>query len=76
MAAADGEGEPTAARDRSPCLLGHDRRPPHGDGGGVGKDLDPRVRYEAFSSWPPNCLRIAERTFSANSSSPREAKRE
>ena len=29
-----------------------------------------------FSSWPPKPLRMAERTWSAKSSSPREAKRE
>ena len=29
----------------------------------------------AFSSWPPNCLRIAESTLSAKSASPREVKR-
>src|SRR5919108_501070 len=30
----------------------------------------------AFSAWPPNCLRIADRTLSAKSSRPRDAKRE
>ena len=34
------------------------------------------VRQSFFSSWPPNCLRIADSTLSAKSSSPRESKRE
>ena len=35
-----------------------------------------RHRYPAgFSSWPPNSLRMADRTLSAKSASPRELKR-
>jgi Protein of unknown function, DUF488 len=41
---------------------------------GAGDPVTPRVA--GFSSWPPNCLRIAESALSANSSKSREAKRE
>ena len=35
-------------------------------------ELDRHGAQLAFSSWPPNCLRIAERTLSPKSPSPRE----
>ena len=74
-AAADGEGETAARGDRGARLLGDELRAAPRDCVGVGQNLE--LHYEAgFSSCPPNCLRIAESTLSANSSSPRELKRE
>ena len=67
----------SAERERERAALG-DRRP-----GGLGDQLRPaaraalhvvaldRVRQSFFSSWPPNCFRIAESTLSAKSSRPR-----
>src|SRR4029077_18807603 len=74
-AAADGQGEGAALRDRLPSG--------GGDHGGLAwrripfsfDDPEPRRAHDDFSSWPPNCLRIAESTLSAKSSRPREEKR-
>ena len=47
-------------------------------GGGlrVGEDLDLERHQLVFSSWPPNCLRIAESSRFSKSSSPRDENRE
>ena len=62
--------------DCSSSLLCHILGGAFGKRSGVSEDLDPQVDYPAFSSWPPNCLRMAESTLPAKSSRPREAKRE
>ena len=77
VTARDGEGEAAARRDRRCGGRGHHVRPAPRDGRGVREHLDLEGHgYAFFSSWPPNCLRIAERSRFAKSSAPREAKRE
>ena len=75
-AATDGERERPVLGHRRSGVLGHIRRRASCHSGGVGKDLDRELGHDVFSTWPPNCLRIAERSLSANSSWPREENRE
>ncbi len=76
---ADGEREPSAVSDgRAGTARQRTRRRalqqrPHRAGSRSRAALDD---YAFFSSWPPNSFRIADRSLSAKSSSPREAKRE
>ena len=76
-----------AERERERASVGDRRRGGFGDqlGGAGGRrfrvvaDLDREPGTSAqlgFSSWPPNCFRIAESTLFAKSSRSREAKRE
>ena len=64
----------TASRARSAT----NAAPRPGYGIGVGESLEFVVHvppYWAFSAWPPNSLRIAERILSVNSPSPRDSNR-
>ena len=66
--------------DREPPTLGDGRRRRRrddlcaalGDRVGVGENLDLECHSIVFSSWPPNCLRIAESRRLAKSSAPRD----
>ena len=75
-AARDGERESIAGGDRDGRRGGDDLSAALGDRVRVRQDLDLERHQAVFSSWPPNCLRIAERSRFAKSSMLRDAKRE
>src|SRR5680860_234073 len=82
LAAAQREVVLAPRRDRLPAGAGdHLGRVARGRVGvredlGLDRHRVPRPQpYEAFSSWPPNCLRMAESTLSPKSPSSREEKR-
>jgi hypothetical protein len=63
--------------DRLRRNAGNELGTPLGDGLRVGKDLDREPqRYSVFSTWPPNCFRMADRSRFSKSSSPRDENRE
>ena len=75
--AGDGEREEPALRDRGGCGGGEDLRTTLRDCLCVGEHFDfERHGYAFFSSCPPNCLRMADRSRFAKSSMLRDAKRE
>src|SRR5262245_6783144 len=75
MSPADGGSEPPALGDRSTAALREQLGAPAMDGVGVVQYLEPVGAQPFFSSWPPNCFRIADRTRSAKSSRSLEANR-
>ena len=78
LAAAQREVELAALGERPGACVDDELGHPAGGLLGV-RDADEvheRALYAFFSSWPPNCFRIADRTLSAKSSRPRDANRE
>ena len=74
--AGDRKRESVAGGDRDCRRRSDDLSAAFGHRVRVRQDLDLERHQPAFSSWPPNCLRIADSSRFSKSSSPRDENRE